>query len=281
MVRKRDLAKRWVVVALLLSLLAGRAGAQELEHQLVEADAAVINAWPGADGLIGTMDDVVDATPSTTNMSAPNSLGSYSYNAFDFVGDGSVTDGPKFPTGTQAITFLEGTVTVDTAVAAAGGGPIITNWVVSGTEPFAFHGPYTASITAVNGGTYDPLTYAFTLDVDFEANLLLGTGSVSNMLLSGEAYYLEASDFSATGNAYVDGVLIPLAQSRGASTLFFATGSGVVPPSTGAPLPEVPVEAALMALTVPEPSQTLATVLACLLLLGWRSYRVILPQNES
>ncbi len=257
---ERTRSKLWVMAILLVGVVPVRAEAQPFEHQLIDMDAAATNVWPAADGLIGTMDDVVDANPSPFNSSEPNLVASYSYNAFDFDGSGTITDSPKLPTGTQGITFLQGTVTVDTAVAAAGGGPLITDWDLSGTQPYTTpipHGAYTTQITAVNGGSYDPATKAYTLDVDFDANLAsFGTGSVSNMMLSGDAYYLEASSgFAPTGNAYVDNVLIPLAQSRNATTLLFAQGSGVVPMSTAgtAPLPNGSViQAVLVAITVPE-----------------------------
>ncbi|MEQ9058270.1 MAG: hypothetical protein RLW61_02505 [Gammaproteobacteria bacterium] len=220
-------------------------------------DASLIDHYPGPDGLVGTADDVVTDNLTLSN-SEPNTPGALSYDAFDFVGSGAVTD-PGLPPGHTAVTFLGGEVGVDTAVAAGGGGPLITSLEVGGTQPFIGHGPYDAAISAVNGGTYDPATGAFTLDIDFVASLVGGTANAVNFSLTGPAWYIEASAFgAATGDAYVDDVLLPLAQATNAGALFFARASGVVPASTGGTgggFPSMPVEAVIVATTpIPLPA---------------------------
>ena len=253
--------KPFVFIAFLVFSLS--TSAQALTLDLVINDPNALNHYPGPDGLIGTADDVVSALPTTLNASGPNVLGSYSYNAFDF---GSGATDPALPTGKNAVTLIEGNVSIDTNIAALGGGAIITGFDVSGTEPFPFHGPYQAQTIAVNSGTYNPATGAFTLNIDFTASLTSGLGTAVNFSLSGEAWYVEAANFGvASGNAYVDNVLIPLAQSQNAASLCFAQGAGTVPGSTGPGLfPPMPVEAVFVGLApvpLPAPILLLASAL--------------------
>ncbi len=264
--------QRILTIGLVLFASALPAGAAQVTYNLITAQAGALNHYPGTDGLLATGDDLISSSASSVFSSAPNSLGSYSYNAFDFIGDGSLTDA-GMPPGKNAITFVQGTVTADTTVAQNGGGPIIAGLNVSGSEPFPGHGAYTAQVTAVNGGAYDTGSHAFTLDIDFLANLSAGTAPASSFTLSGTAVLVDAANFSnPTGDAYVDAVLIPLAQSLGASSLFFAHGSGIVPASsggTGGSFPSMPVEAAIVGITtVPLPPALLLLGPALLLLLG-------------
>lgn len=235
-----------VTAALLLALASG-AQAATLELVLASHPAAVGHA-PGADGLVGTADDVISAVPLGLVGSAPNLAGHYSLNAFDF---GALPPTTALPAGFDAVTFLTGTVTVDRDVAAHGGGPLVTGFTVSGSEPFPGHGPYSASITAVHGGSYDPLTHAMSLDIDFTASLLGGTANAASFHLSGIAALIAAADFGApTGIAYLDSVLLPtLAIPLGANSLFFASVSGIVPASTGGSggsFPLMPITAVLV-----------------------------------
>ncbi|NND43812.1 MAG: hypothetical protein HKN58_00715 [Xanthomonadales bacterium] len=190
----------------------------------IAQDASVVNHYPGPDGLIGNGDDVVSDAVTTVQSSAPNSSGSYGHNAFNFGG----AQDASIPTGYNAITFVDGTVDVDTAVMTAGGGPIVNALnISSGTEPFPGHGAYTSTITTVNSGSYDAGTQQFTLNVDFSYNI---NGSVSNepgVTLTGTAIYQEAADFGTpTGNTYFDNVVVPLAQAAGAASAVFITGTG-------------------------------------------------------
>jgi len=254
------------------------AGAAQVTYNLISGQAGALNHYPGTDGLLATGDDLNSSSPTATNGSAPNSLGSYSYNAFDFGGDATPTD-PGLPPGKDAITFIQGSVSADTTVAQNGGGAIITGLNVSGTEPFPGHGAYSAQITAVNSGTYNTGTHAFTLDIDFLANLVPGgTATATSFSLTGVAVLVDAADFiNPTGDAYVDAVLIPLAQSLGASSLFFAHGSGIVPASsggTGGFFPSMPIEAAIVGITpVPLPPAILLLGPALLLLMGFAGRR--------
>lgn len=204
--------------------------------------------WPAADGWIGTTDDVTNAASSQLNLSGSNTNGSYSYNAFDF-GNGPDS---AMPTDRNAITFVQGNITLDLGVAQAGGGPLIKNWQVSGTEPFFTHGPYAASIVRVNSGSYNPATHAFTQSVDFTANLVSGTAISSNFVLSGEAYVIESANFgTATGHAYVDDVLRPLAIQQGASSLVYLRAAGTIPASSGGSggfFPSMPFTAVMVGL---------------------------------
>ena len=242
-----------LALTIVLTAISGLAGVAAATLELM-ADPSVVNHYPGPDGLMGNTDDLVSAA-TTLSTSDPNVPGAFSYNAFDFSGAGAITD-PGLPAGTSAVTFLAGSVTVDTAVAAAGGGALLTGLAVSGTQPFNGHGPYSAAITGVNGGSYDPVSGAFTLDVDFTASLVGGTANALNFALSGTAWYIDAADFgTATGNAYLDHVLLPLAQSAGAGALLFAQASGVVPASSGGSggfFPSMPIEAVIVA-TAPVP----------------------------
>lgn len=231
------------------SLLAGSAAANaaELDVTLVFMPFGAAHA-PGADGLVGTPDDFVSAAGLPPAFSAPNAGGALSYNAFDF---GPLAPGSALPAPYDAVTFLAGSVSVDTDVAAVGGGPLVTGFSVTGTEPFPGHGPYTAATVAINGGTYDPVTHAMTLDIDFTASLLAGTADAVSFVVSGLAVYVPASDFGvATGIPYVDAVLVPMvATPLGADGLFFAAATGVVPASTGGSggsFPAMPVAAVLV-----------------------------------
>jgi len=268
---------RILTTVLVLLLFASPAGAAQVSYSLITGEPAALNHYPGLDGLLATGDDLISAAPTATNASAPNSLGTYSYNAFDFSGNGTPTNA-GLPPGKDAITFIGGSVTADTTVAQSGGGPIITGLNVSGSEPFPGHGAYSAQISAVNSGTYNASTHAFTLDIDFLANLAGGTAPASSFTLTGEAVLVDAADFATpTGDAYVDAVLIPLAQSLGASSLFFAHGSGIVPASsggTGGSFPSMPIEAALVGITtVPLPPAILLLGPALLLLMGYGRVR--------
>jgi hypothetical protein len=240
-----------LIVKLALILLLGTASTSILAVQTYKAvsETAIANTWPGADGLIGTADDTVSENNSPMSNSLPNANGSHSYNAFDF-GSG-LTDAPLLPDGMNAITFLEGTVSIDESVAANGGGPLFTAWVVAGTEPFAGHGDYDGRATATNSGSYDPTTGEFTQNFDFSLNLLGGTAIATNFEMSGIAHVVSSTQYATgIGNNYVDTVLIPLAQSRGALGFIYTNASGVVPASsggTGGTFPSMPIQAVLVA----------------------------------
>ncbi|MBK6660302.1 MAG: hypothetical protein IPG43_20145 [Proteobacteria bacterium] len=237
-------------VATLLAFSHG-ATAGTLELVLASHPGAVTHA-PGLDGLVGTADDLVSAAPLAPVGAAPNLAGALSFTAFDF---GVLPSSPALPVGFDAVTFLAGTVAVDTDVAVNGGGPLVTGFSVSGSEPLPGHGPYAATITTVHGGSYDPITRAMTLDIDFTASLLGGTANAISFQLSGIAALIDAADFGApTGIPYLDSVLLPsLAVPLGANSLFFASISGIVPASsggTGGAFPLMPITAVLVGVEI-------------------------------
>ncbi|MFV2073878.1 MAG: hypothetical protein ACC742_14670 [Thermoanaerobaculales bacterium] len=113
-------------------------------------------------------------------------------------------------------------------VAGAGGGPLILDWNLVGTAPIQGQGASFLEMLTVNGGTYDPVSGAMTLD--HSPQLTTGGQVVSDpsIVSTGTAMVLDAP-FPVTGNSYVDTVLAPLAQSLGAASLFFAELDTTVP----------------------------------------------------
>ncbi len=187
---------------------------------------SVHNHFPGPDGLVGTGDDLVSAYISPIMGSDANFRGSLSFVA------GTVPTAPADPTYFPGIhngaSFCEGTITIDDVVAAAGGGPLILDWSLVGTAPVQAQGASFLEILAVNGGTYDPVTKAMTLD--YSPQLTTGGQVLSDpsIISTGTATVLDAP-FPATGNSYIDTVLVPLALSLGADSLFFAQLDTTVP----------------------------------------------------
>ncbi|MCP3984404.1 MAG: hypothetical protein GY723_08440, partial [bacterium] len=107
-------------IALFLTLMLvqiATAAAVVATYTLVDSDPAMVNHWPGLDYWIGTGDDFVDGDPSDIHGSAPNSQGSYCYNALDWLWDGTTDEG--MPTQFSAMTFVSGTVDIDLDVAGS------------------------------------------------------------------------------------------------------------------------------------------------------------------
>lgn len=128
-------ASRLAAAAVVLCFSSPVAFAQTADLYIA-TDAAYVNHYPGADGLIGTADDVVSGDPSSQQASEPNSAGSLGYNAFDF---GGASD-DALPPGYEAVTFVRGSMTADLNVLENGGGPVLTAMnISSGTEPFPGH----------------------------------------------------------------------------------------------------------------------------------------------
>ncbi len=207
----------------------------------------MINHWPGSDAMIGTDDDLIDPGTWPVEGSEPNP-GTYSYNAFDF---GSGQTGPGMPDGFNAITYITGTVEIDLDVAVNGSldQPLVTGLnVTSGTEPFPGHGPFTAEFTNTTGA-YDAPTGGMTLTADFTANLNGSVDTSLGMNIVGQAWVIEDEDYgTATGHAYLDDVVIPLAQAEGATRALFILGSGIIPVAEGLSWPSMPFVAAIVAL---------------------------------
>lgn len=220
-------------------------------------DTSLINHWPGNDGLIGSADDVVSGEPSLTNASAPNADGTASFNAFDFQ-QSDIPDANLFPPDRQAITFLhEGsTVTINDDAVNSGEPvsevPLFRNWTISGTPPFPNHGPYTAAIAEVASGSYNRETKEFSQTVTFTANLTSGLATSSDFELSGMAWIVTAEEFdTGTGDAYVDEVLIPIAEAAGARRFLFASATGTVPAADNGGFPAMDITAAVFGIEEP------------------------------
>ena len=243
-------SRRAAALGFLLTLSAFAPAASATLHQVIVGESGVLNVWPGPDGQIGTADDVTNGNPSPVQGSDANDIASYSFNAFQF---GAQPESTLLPSPMDASTFLQGTLDVDETVAASGGGPIVTAMTLMGTEPFQFHGPYTATILTVNSGTYDPGTRAFALNVDFLANFGGPPSQVSNFSMTGSAWHVPLPS-AAVGNAYVDNVLIPLATSLNATSLFYLRGQGTVPQSDDMFFGPFNVDTGVVAIVVPEPS---------------------------
>jgi hypothetical protein len=230
-----------------LALLACMAVAESVVFSLVSDDPSMEDHWPSADALIGTADDHISASCSPVNCSGTNAAGSYSFNAFDFGGGGSDTG---IPAGYQAITFLEGGVGIDMTVAASGGGPLFTSLTVSGTEPFNGHGAYSSFLAAINSGSYDPVSHAFTLNVDLTAEFGGPPDTALNFISTGVAWVIDASEFgTTTGDAYLDDVAIPRALAQSASGLVFIRLTGVVPHAENWSWGAMPLTATILAFT--------------------------------
>jgi hypothetical protein len=184
------------------------------------------NHFPGPDGLVGTGDDLVSAYISPVFGSDANFRSSLSFVAGTV--PGVPADPTYFPGIHNGASFCEGTVTIDDVVAAAGGGPLILDWNLVGTAPVQAQGASFLEIITVNSGTYDPVTKA--MNLDFSPRLTTGGQVLTepSIVSNGTATVLDAP-FPATGNTYIDNVLVPLAISRGADSLFFAQLDTTVP----------------------------------------------------
>ena len=216
------------VIAALALLLASPLGFAQAVVMNIASDAGNVNHYPGPDGLIGNGDDVVSGGLTTVQSSAPNVNGSFGHNSFRFTPLGQPD--PAIPTGFDAITFVDGFVTVDLDVMMNGGGPIVSALnVTSGTEPFPGHGAYMSTITKVNSGTYNPATKEFMLNVDISYVIFGNVSAETGVVLTGTAIYQAAADFGTpTGNTYVDNVAVPHAQSESAAGMTFITGTGTL-----------------------------------------------------
>ena len=244
----RTLGPQILSAALILSL-AGGALADTRIYTIV-TDVGMVNHWPGPDALIGTGDDLVSASNSPLNNSLPNANGSYSYNAFYF---GGADEPLHLPTGVNAATFIEGQIVGDMVVGGAGGGALVTDWSIAGTEPYAGHGPYSSTILNVDSGTYDVGTKAFTLQIDFEADLNGTIDSSLDFVISGTAWMIDAPDFAtSTGVPYIDDVLIPKAQALSATGLLYMHGTGTIPAAEHFSWPAMPMEAVFFGVSVLE-----------------------------
>jgi len=202
----------------LLLLVAEQAHARE--YRLL-ASAEVSNHWPGADGLIGTKDDVHSGDACPTSKSDPNSNGDYSYISF------SGEPGSRlFPSG-RYISFVEGFVTIDDDVAGSGGGPLITDWHLAGTEFQAGGGDFDSRITLPLSGSYQPESRELVQDVSITGNVgPIDAKSLADYDLAGEIWIVDESDYGTTGNTYLDERVCPLARDGGHASIVYCRLKG-------------------------------------------------------
>lgn len=210
---------------LITSLLAASAvHAQSFE--LLAGDPAAAHHYPGPDGRVGTGDDVVSAAPTGIIGSDPNVHGTYSFAAYESFGPGD----PALPGDNTTVSFFRGSAAVDSAAASGGGGALLTGASATGTGFGQGLGVSTLEVLNVDGGSYDPGTGALTLQADIELSVAGLTQTFDDVSVSGTALVVDSADFGAgTGNAYVDNVLIPRAQSLNAGGLLFMEFTGQLP----------------------------------------------------
>lgn len=238
----------WNAVGCLALLLSAPVQAQD--YVLLSGDSTAVNHYPGPDGMVLTGDDVVSADITTFIGSDPNFRGAFSLGA-----GASFGSDPALPTGNNGISFLEGTLSIDPVVAAAGGGPLVTALQTTATAFRQGLGEGTMRITAVNSGTFNSGTGALTIDVDIE---LVGAGglvqNLSSLMLSGTAILTDPN--MATGNTYVDNVVSPRGIAAGATSVAFIRVAGTIPMTLPFILIPTPIEIVLVGLSgVPAANQ--------------------------
>ena len=223
-------------LAILFVMIAGPALSESTTFTMVSGDPGMINHWPAADA-------------SFFVESAPNSYGSYCYNAFDF---GTGQTDPGIPSPYDAITFIEGSVDIDLDAVSGrvSQEPWITGLTVTqGTLPHPFHAPYSAAFTAINDwiqwGDHN-----FIINVDFEANLGGSPDTALNMEMEGEIWMIAAADFGTpSGHPYLDEVIIPRAQAQQASRFVFMWAMGTIPAAEGESWGPMPMLATVVGFT--------------------------------
>ncbi len=213
----------YLLVVILSAWLAAPGYAQV--YDLLAGDPPALHHYPGADGRIGTSDDTVSHALTSIVGSDPNVHGAYSFAVFEaFFAD------PLLPFNSTAASFVHGSVELDPVVAAGGGGSLLVNATGIGTGFGQGLGVSTLEILAVNGGSYDPVTGALTLNADIEASAAGVTRQFTNAAVSGSAVLLDAADFgTGSGDLYVDSVLVPRAQALNAQGVVLIVLNGVAP----------------------------------------------------
>ena len=209
---------------------------------VVATDDSLINHWPGADGLLGTADDPVDANPSAVVGSDPNAAGTYGFmvTVLDFI---SSDPEPYLFDQWNTTTYVEGSATIDTDAFLADGVPLLTSINFNGTQLFQFHGLYSLSMTSPTGGTYSRSGHVFTFSstYDFEGTFAAGFAMTTDATAEGTAILIDATDYGAPDLSaapaaladYVTNVAIPLAQARSASGLLVSASTMVTTGSEG------------------------------------------------
>lgn len=231
-----------------LAALLAPAHAAQTTYQLL-TDPSMVNHWPGIDGVIGTADDIIDGGSMTSGGSGPNVLGALSQGSFDF---GFPVDDMHLAPGYHAVTFVHNGSFVFDAAAGSSSPLIISFDIVSGSEPFVGHGPYSAQTTGPTSGTSTGST--FNLAAAPYQSLVSGTPDNATMTLSG-TYQVVDPNGAATGDNYLDTVLTPIAQANNAVSYVVINGTGGT--GTDSIYGNIPVQYSLIGFEiVPEPSSS-------------------------
>lgn len=188
---------------------------------LVVTNSALVSHWPGPDEYLGTTDDVVQNRPSQILESSLNSVGSYAYLATSLAG----LQDTWLPAGADTATFLQGTITIDTAAPSQDNIPLLKSLEFQGTPLFPGHGLYSLRLTPPHDGHYTQQgpAYGFTTLFDFEGTFIAGLARATNAHATGSVYLIESRDFAVDlpnpGNfdslkRWIHQVALPLARTR-------------------------------------------------------------------
>lgn len=238
---------RFLIASTLLSAaMATSSPAAEATYQLL-TDPSAVSRWPGADGLIGTGDDIIDGTATTIGGSGPNTVGGFSHVSFDF---GTPGGDPKLSGDFDAISFFSnGSFTFDAA--GGTGSALITAFdIVSGTEPFTGHGPYSATTSGPVTGSSGTGTFAVT-GAPYDT-VINGNPDSATMSFSG-TYAVVDPNGAATGNSYYDNVLTPVALANGAVSYVVLLGTGTSGAATNFNFPNMPIQVSLVGFELGDP----------------------------
>jgi uncharacterized repeat protein (TIGR01451 family) len=223
--------------------------AQVPTYVLMPGGSGIVNHYPGADGLVGTGDDVVSHEITTIVGSDPNHRGMYSHALYDPTFNS--TSDPALPGTYIAVSFVQGTIDVDEGVAAAGGTYVVTGADITGTATGQGTGDvaFEFSSSDLSAGSFAAGAGARVLSLtgDFRITAFGNTVTVSGVTFTGTGVY-ETSLGSPSGSnpAYVNSVLVPRALALGANRLFYAELTGTLTPSgSTTPLLIIPVDVSL------------------------------------
>lgn len=234
------------------------APAAQVTYQLL-TDASVVNHWPGADGLIGSADDVVDGAATSVGGSGPNTPGALSHVSFDF---GIPTDDLKLASGFDAISYIDfGSFVFDAA--AGSGSPLVISFdIISGTEPFFGHGPYNAQTSG--GVTGSSTGSGFSVAGAPYDTTINGSPDSAVMSFSGTWTVVDPNG-AATGDSYLDSVLTPIALANNAQSYVVLSGTGSSGLADNGGFPDMPIQVSLVGFEpIPEPSIPVLSLAALL-----------------
>ncbi len=243
MTRNR-LVGQTIVSTFVVAALALTGTANSETYTLITGDPSLLYKYPGdADGLglMGTGDDVKDSAVTTFNGSSPNTLGAYSFVTGAI---GSSGGDPLLPGNANVIAFGAGSLTTDETVVSSGGFPLFTDISISGTNHLQGPGPGSITVTGLSGN-YVPGTHTLTANTKFDFSFLGGLISDSSTVsLTGTV--IATTTLNATGNNYVDTVIIPAASALGGTGVIFVDLVG----NLGINLPWIPLPATIRLVAV-------------------------------